>query len=397
LSSKEKLLLLVLAGINFTHIMDFMIMMPLQEYLVPVFGISPKQFSWLVAAYGISAGCCSLTASFFVDRFDRKKVLLIAYSGFIIGTLACAFAPTYQMLMLARVVAGLFGGLIGAQVLSIVSDTFPYERRATAMGALMGAFSLAAIAGVPSGLYLANHFNWHVPFVAIGIMAVLVLVIAFKIIPPVTSHIASASHNPFEIYTLIFKTRNMQMGLLMMFTLIVAHFSIIPFIAPYVEKNVGFTKNDVAAMYFWGGVVSLLSSMVVGRLADKFGKHLVMGVLLVASALPVYLITNIGVTPLWQALFICCLFFALGGGRMIPAQAILSSVVRPQQRGGFMNVAAALQQIGTALTSVVAGTIVTKNEVGLLVNYNWVGYMGIALSVVCLFIMFSVKPIEENK
>lgn len=165
MTKKEKWLLAILAAINFTHIMDFMIMMPLQEYLSPIFNITPKEFSFLVASYGLSAGFASITASFFVDRFDRKKVLLFGYSGFIIGTLACAFAPSYLFLMLARITAGLFGGLIGAQVLSIVGDTFQYERRGAAMGTLMGAFALAAIAGVPGGLFLANSFNWHFPFI----------------------------------------------------------------------------------------------------------------------------------------------------------------------------------------------------------------------------------------
>src|SRR5690606_24818583 len=151
MNKKEKIVLLLLATLNFTHIMDFMIMMPLGNYLMPYFNISSQQFSMLVAAYTFSAGIASFSAAFFVDRFDRKNVLLFAYIGFLLGTLCCAFAPSYLFLLTSRIVAGLFGGLISAQVLSIVADLIPYERRASAMGMIMAAFSVASVFGVPFG------------------------------------------------------------------------------------------------------------------------------------------------------------------------------------------------------------------------------------------------------
>lgn len=172
--STEKRLLLILASVNFTHIMDFMIMMPLGPQLIELFHITPQYFAWAVSAYSITAGISGFIAAFFVDRFDRQKVLLWAYLGFIFGTFACAFASNYLFLVAARILAGLFGGVIGAQVLSIVGDVIPYERRASAMGLLMTAFSVASVAGVPAGLWLAAHYNWHVPFLAIGGLGLLV-------------------------------------------------------------------------------------------------------------------------------------------------------------------------------------------------------------------------------
>ena len=142
MKSKESIILLLLAAINFTHILDFMIMMPLGNYLMPYFNISSQQFSMLVAAYTFSAGISGFLAAFFVDRFDRKRVLLVGYSGFLVGTLFCALSPTYSILLLSRIVAGMFGGLIGAQVVSIVADIVPYERRGAAMGIIMAAFSV---------------------------------------------------------------------------------------------------------------------------------------------------------------------------------------------------------------------------------------------------------------
>src|SRR5215204_6463378 len=186
---KERTILLLLAVLNFTHIMDFMIMMPLGNYLMPYFDISSQQFSMLVAAYTFSAGISGFLAAFFVDGYGRKKVLMFAYAGFLIGTLFCALAPAYEFLLASRVVAGLFGGLIAAQVLSIVADLVPYERRGAAMGMIMAAFSAASVFGVPFGLYIANLFNWHAPFFFVVILGVLLVPFLIKFLPKMDKHL----------------------------------------------------------------------------------------------------------------------------------------------------------------------------------------------------------------
>lgn len=397
MSKKEIMILIILAGVNFTNIMDFMIMMPLQEYLAPEFHISPAQFSWLVSAYGFSAGIASLTASFIVDRFDRKRVLLFAFAGLIAGTFMCAAATSYAMLMTARIVAGMFGGLIGAQVLSIVGDLFSFERRGMATGILMSAFSMAAVIGVPTGLFLAGKYGWHFPFLGIGFFGLLAFLLALFTLPSVRNHLQNRSNSTngmFDIYKEIMVNRNQQLGLLMMFTLILAHFSIIPFIAPYLEVNVKFTKDQIALMYFVGGIASLVSSPVIGKLSDKYGKQKVLKTFLFLSAIPVFLITNMPQIPYYYVITITALFFLVAGGRMVPAQALITSVVKPQQRGGFMNINSSLMQIATATAAFVAGMIVTKNADNQLVNYNIVGYLGIAVSLLCIYIVGKVKAGE---
>jgi MFS transporter, DHA1 family, inner membrane transport protein len=397
MNRKEIFLLLILASINFTNIMDFMIMMPLAEFLTPVFNTTPKQFSLLVSVYAFSAFAASLTASFFIDRFDRKKALLFAFTGLIAGTMACGFAVSYPMLMAARIVAGLFGGLISAQVLSIVGDIFPYEKRGRAMGILMSAFALAAVAGVPIGLYIANRMNWQVPFIGIGIFGFIILPAAFFALPKMTGHLkkVGSSGQRFEVYLSIWKNRNEQFGLLMMFTLIMAHFGTIPFIAPFLEKNVGFTRDNISLMYFIGGAVSLFSVPLIGKLSDKLGKHKVFGILLVLSTLPVYMLTNMPRIPYGYVLVVTALFFLLAGGRMVPAQALITSVVPPHLRGGFMNINSSLQQLAIGLAAFLGGMIISKNTAGELVNYNFVGYISIAITFVCLFIMRKVKPVQH--
>ncbi|MEI9807981.1 MAG: MFS transporter [Bacteroidota bacterium] len=170
MTKKERIILFLLAGLNFTHILDFMIMMPLGNYLIEDLYITAFQFSILVACYSISAFFSGLVIAMFIDRFDRKKPLLLAYIGFLMGTVACGFANSYTLLLTARIVTGLFGGIIGAQVFAIVADMFTYERRGRAMGIVMGGFAAASILGVPFSLYLTNLFkhNWHLPFLLIG-------------------------------------------------------------------------------------------------------------------------------------------------------------------------------------------------------------------------------------
>src|SRR5688572_7933923 len=189
MNRKERIILLILAGLNFTHILDFMIMMPLGNYLMPYFNISAQQFSILVAAYTFSAGISGFAAAFFVDQYDRKKILLLGYCGFLLGTIACGFAPNYELLLASRTLAGVFGGLIGAQVLSIVSDMFGYERRGMAMGTIMSSFAVASVVGVPFALYLANLVSWHAPFLLVGILGAVIVPLIVKFIPPLTAHV----------------------------------------------------------------------------------------------------------------------------------------------------------------------------------------------------------------
>lgn len=395
MNSKERLLLLALAAVNFTHIMDFMIMMPLGPQLMELLKITPQQFSLAVSAYGITAGASSFAAAFFVDRFDRKRVLLFAYTGFLLGTFACAVAPNYPLLVGARVLAGLFGGMIGAQVLSIVADKFGYERRATAMGVLMTAFSAASVAGVPAGLWLAGKYSWHVPFLAIGFLGIGVLVLVALAVPPINQHIQEKrpEQKPFQVLTDIFQTPNQMRALSLSIVLMMGHFAIIPLLTPSLVHNVGFRQDDIFLIYLVGGVLTIFSAPLVGKLADKRGKYPVFVVFALLSLVPVWLITNLWPMPLWAVLTISGLFFIVVNGRMIPTQALVSSVVNPQQRGGFMSINASMQQLSTGLAAMIGGGIVATGADGRILQYDWVGYFSIVLILASVWLASRVKPI----
>lgn len=387
----EKFVLILLAALQFTNIMDFMIMMPLSVHIMPAFKITPQQFSYVVSAYAFAAFLSSLVASSLVDKFDRKKVLLTIYTGFLIGTFACSIAPNYTLLVAARIFAGVFGGIIAAQVLSIVGDYVPYERRGQAMGILFTGFSFASVAGVPLGIFLADKYQWQIPFAMVGFMGLILLPLIIYLLPPLTKHITSNTTNKVNIFKVIYSDRNLQVGLLMMFTLVLSHFSTIPFLAQYIEVNVGFSKSEIALVYMTGGACTLIFSPYIGRLSDKYGKFKVFMMLIFLSWIPVFLITNMTPSPMYYVLIMSGLFFIFAGGRYIPAQAIITSVIKPEYRGGFMNLNASGQNLAVGLASLISGQIVKTTANGTLAHYNYVGYFAIAMSCVCILVARQLK------
>ena len=378
---KERIILYILASLNFTHILDFIIMMPLSNYLIPYFKITAMQFSILVASYSVSAFFSGLIIAMVIDRFDRKRSLLIAYAGFLIGTIACGFAPTYGLLLAARIMAGLFGGIIGAQVLSIVADLFTYERRGRAMAVVMSAFAAASILGVPISLYLTNlfHFNWHIPFILIGSLGVLFVPLIIRYIPKMKGHIITLenSKSPFEALINVFRVPVQRDALLFSGMLMMGHFLIIPFINPYIEFNKGFSKEIIPMIYLFGGMASLVGALLLGRFSDKVGKLPIFLWSVFFSLFMVLIITRMPNVHFSIVLCFFALWFVLGTSRAITAQAMISEVVKSEQRGSFMSVNGSVQQLGSGLAALAAGTIVITEKSGKIHNYNWVGYLSI--------------------
>jgi predicted MFS family arabinose efflux permease len=401
MGSKEKIILLLLTLLNFTHIMDFMILMPLGNYLMPYFDISSQQFSMLVAAYTFSAGASGFLAAFFVDGFDRKKVLLFAYAGFLLGTFCCAISPAYEILLVSRIVAGLFGGLIGAQVLSIVADIVPYERRAAAMGMIMAAFSAASVFGVPFGLYIANLFNWHAPFFFVVILGVLLVPFLFKFLPKMDKHLLVENRqkiSPARLVGDIFRNTSQLYALALTAFLMMGHFMIIPFINPFMEFNMGFSKTQTPLIYMVGGALTMVTSPMLGRLADRIGKYNLFIFLVLAAVPLIALITNLPAIPFYFVLCITGLWFIISAGRFIPAQAMVSNVVPTERRGSFMSFNSSVQQLFVGLASVLAGLIVVKMPDNRIEHYEITGYLSIAFILFSIFIATMLnKKLKENE
>lgn len=381
MTNKERIILFLLAALNFTHILDFMIMMPLGNYLMPYFNISPKQFTFLVSAYSISAAVSGFVAAFIVDHFDRKKILVWSYIGFLLGTIACGFAPTYTLLLLARILAGIFGGIIGAQVFSIIADIFSYERRGAAMGSVMSAFAVASILGVPFSLYLTNifHDDWHLPFLLVGGVGIILVPLLIRFVPPMDGHIKEAEqkNKPLALLGKILRSPAQRSALIFSCLLMMGHFLIIPFINPYLEFNKGFSRDLTPMIYLVGGGASLVAAIYLGRIADKKGKLPVFSISVFLSLFMVLIITKMPTVPFSVVLLFFAVWFIFATGRAVTAQAMISEVVMPEQRGSFMSFNGCVQQLGTSIASVTAGLIVIKDATGKIQRYEWLGYLSI--------------------
>lgn len=386
MNKNERLIIFLLASLNFTHILDFMIMMPLGNYLMPFFNITPKQFSLLVGSYTLTAAVSGFAAAFFVNQYDRKKVLVIAYIGFLIGTFACGLAPSYGLLMAARVLAGLFGGLIGAQVLSIVADLIPYERRGAAMGAIMSAFAVSSTLGVPFSLYLSNLFSWHAPFILVGAVGTVVLFFIIRFIPSMTAHIQQKEESKREVLFSVVKSPQQRLALLFSALMMMGHFMIIPFINPYMEFNNGYSKVQTPMIYLVGGIASFFAANILGKLSDKYGKLIVFSACLLSSFILIGVITNLPHIAFAWVLVLFGIWFVLSTGRAVAAQAMVSNVVPPAQRGSFMSFNSSMQQLGTASASFVSGMVVINGTDGKLMHYNWLGYISIFILLCCFLL-----------
>ena len=382
---RERYLLLTLSGIQFSHILDFMIMMPLGPILMREFGISTHQFGFLVASYSFSAALAGLLASTFVDKFERKRLLLTIFTLFGAATLACGLAPSYAMLLFARGLAGAFGGIMGAMVQTLVGDLIPFERRATASGIISAAFSLSTVAGVPLSLWLANRFAWRAPFILIAGITALFLVIAQRSLPDVRHHLSAEKRaHPFSAMFDVLNDANHLRALLFTMLLLFSGFTVIPYITVYAVSNVGIALNDIPYVYLAGGAATLFTSRRIGRIADARGKMKIYRILAFAATLPLFAVTHIGSAPLWLWVLCTTTFFVLVSGRMIPAMAIITSAALPKLRGTFMSLNAAMQQLASGLAAMLAGLITAQSTTGQLVGYDKVGYVAIAANLLAI-------------
>ncbi|PIQ23714.1 MFS transporter [bacterium (Candidatus Blackallbacteria) CG17_big_fil_post_rev_8_21_14_2_50_48_46] len=384
--SSERLLLLTLALIQFTHIVDFMILMPLGPQLMRLFSISPKEFGLLVSAYTFSAGICGFLSAFLVDRFDRKHILLVLYSGFILGTLACALAPSYPVLLVARVLTGSFGGILAAAVMAVIGDAIPMERRGSAMGIVTSAFSAASVLGVPLGLWLASLFDWHSPFLFLSGVSMGVFFLILKGIPSLKAHLTPSApqQHPFQILGDVFKNPPQIWALILTVFMMIGQFAIIPFLSPSMVANVGFSEAQLTLIYLLGGATTLITGPLIGKLADRYGKLKVLVLFFGLSIFPQFLITHLGVTPLYLALLLSTSFFIVSGGRIIPAMALITGTVSPQRRGSFMSIQSSVQQLSAGVASLMAGMIVFKDAQGHLEHYGVIGWIAVITTLACM-------------
>jgi len=394
---RELPLLLTLAAVQFTHVVDFMIMMPLGPQFMRLFAIGPQQFGFMVSAYTFAAAASGFVAAFWIDRFDRRRALLSLYGGFIVATALCGIASDYPLLLAARIVAGLFGGVLGGLTFAIVADLVPYARRATATAVVGAAFSLSAVAGVPLSLWFAAHFSWRAPFLAVAALSVAVGLVAARVIPPMAAHVtADDRRSAMGQLKAIFAVPNHLRAFAFMTILMCSVFTVVPFIAAYNVANVGVAEADLALIYLAGGATSLVTAQVIGRLADRYGKQRLFTILATLSIGPILLSTHLPPLPLGWVVGLSVLFFVFVPGRFGPATALVTGSVEPNLRGSFMSFNASIQQLASGVASLAAGLIIGRAPDGALTHFGTVGWLSVGCTIACLWLVRRIRIVDAG-
>jgi predicted MFS family arabinose efflux permease len=394
----QTFLVALLAMLQFTIILDFMIISPLGALVMPALKITPSQFGVAVSFYAFSAAASGILAAGFADRFDRKRLLLFFYGGFILGTVLCALAGTYHMLLFARVVTGLFGGVVGSVVMAIITDLFALELRGRVMGFVQTAFAASQILGLPAGIYFANLWDWHAPFVAVVVLAAVVLGTIVFGMKPVTAHLAlKQEHSPFLHLWHTLNNPRYLAAFAVTATITTGGFMLMPFGSAYLVNNVHISLDHLPTLYLVTGLCTIFAGPIIGRVSDRVGKF---PVFIFGSALAMIMVvvwTHLGPSPLWEVVIINVLLFVSIFSRMIPSQALLSAIPEPARRGAFNAVNASLQQFSGGIAAALAGLIVLRGADGTLQRFDMVGYVVVLASVLALIFMYFVhKQVPEH-
>ena len=397
-SRYQSLLIALLAFVQFTIILDFMIMSPLGAIIMPALNITAAQFGVAVSAYAFSAGISGILAAGFADRFDRKRLLLFFYLGFTAGTALCALAPNYHLLLLGRIVTGLFGGVIGSVVLAIITDLFALQLRGRVMGFVQTAFAASQVLGIPAGLFLSNHWNWHVAFGALVGLSIATIAAILLVMRPVNAHLKlKQDNNAFRHliatvgqprYTLAFGVTTL---------LATGGFMLMPFGSAFTVSNIGIDIVHLPPIYLVSGLFSIFTGPLVGRASDRFGKFPVFVFGSAVSVVMVLIYTHLGQVSLTVAILVNVLMFVGIFSRMIPSQALISAIPEPAQRGSFSAVGASMQQLSGGLGSVLAAALIAQNADGSLRHFDRLGYVVVTTAVISLIVMYFVqRPIAAQ-
>lgn len=398
-SSYEILVILILALTQFTVVLDFMVMSPLGDMLMKSMNLSTTEFGLSVSAYAFSAGVSGLLTAGFADRFDRKKLLLFFYIGFIVGTFLCGMSHTFPMLLSARIFTGVFGGVIGSISMAIVTDIFLLEKRGRVMSYLQMGFGASQVLGIPLSLYIANFWGWQSPFLLIvAIASIICLFILFKL-KPVRDHLKDRSERTAMAHLWhTLARREYRVGFLATAFLSLGGFMMMPWGSAFAINNLKVTIHELPLLYMFSGFSTFLIMPFVGKLSDRFDKFTLFTIASVILSVVVLIYTNLGPVPFWFVL-IMNLGFMIGiMSRMVPAMSLTSALPKKQDRGAFMGINSSLQQIAGGFAAALGGMIVVQNDkFSPLQHYDTLGYLMVILSVVSIFLLLRVSKIVKNK
>lgn len=387
----------VLSFLQFTVVLDFMILSPLGALLLRDLHISTAEFGGVVSAYAFSAGVSGLLAAGFADKFDRKRLLLFFYSGFVLGTLLCGIANSYPFLFAARMVTGLFGGVIGSISFAIIADLFPFEARGRVMGFVMTSFAASQVMGIPLGLYLSNHWGWHAPFLMIvAVSAVVGVIIALRL-RPIDAHLRiPTEHNAFGHLWQTVTTARYQWTFAATMLMATGGFMLMPFGSTFSVHNLGISLERLPIVYIVTGLVSIFGGPLLGRVSDAVGKYRTFCFGTTLAGVLVLYYCGLGITPLWIVVVLNAVLFLGLTARMISSSALSSAIPTPSDRGAFMSINSSLQQLSGGVASSAAGLIVVQTPEGPLARYEILGYVVTTTMVMTMILLYKVHVMVKQ-
>ena len=392
-------MLLTLAAIQFTTVLDFMVIMPLAPQFSRVFDLSAQQFGWLISAYTFAAAVAGIAAALVIERFERKRLLLAVYVGFVAAAAVTASAQSFAMLLLARGLAGIFGGVLYGVIFTIIGDTIPEARRGRATGVVMTSFAVATVAGVPIALLLSNALNWRAAFVVVAASGAINALIARRTLPDVAhmARVEAAAGKQRALWSEFVRTLTFPNHLrAFLFTLLmmISGFTVIPYISLYMTSNMGLPETQLPLVYLAGGVATFFTARWFGHWADRAGKRKTYRWIALMSLAPLLIVTHAPVVPLAATLAIAVMFFVLVSGRMVPGMAVVTSAARPGARAAFMTLNGSVMQIGSGFAATLSGALIQRLPSGALQNYHWVGWIAAVTTLIAIWWVGTVETLD---
>lgn len=395
----QKFVIFILAITGFTVILDFMVMSPLGDMLMKSLNLKPQAFSVAVSAYAFSAGISGLLAAGFADKFDRKKLLLFFYSGFIAGTIFCGFAESYPVLLAARIVTGLFGGVIGSISMAIITDIFALQQRGRVMGFTQMGFGASQVLGVPISIYIATLWRWEAPFWLVAAISILIFIAIALYLKPLTAHLAiQQDRSAFKHLWHTIAKNDYRIGFAATALMSIGGYMMMPFGSAFAVNNLGVSYHQLTWLLMVAGISGLLVMPMIGRLSDKINKFTIFTIASVWMMIMCVVYTNLGHTPLWEVVILNVLMMMGIMSRMVPASALVSTIPEMSDRGAFMSINASMQQIAGGIGAVISGSIVVQATKGSpLQHYNYIGYVIVVISVISILLLRRVDLLTKKR
>ena len=398
-TSYQKIIIFLLAILQFTIVLDFMILAPLGDILMKSMNMSTKQFGTVVSAYAISACISGIFAAGFADKFDRKKLLLFFYAGFILGTYFCAISYNYETLFIARIITGLFGGVIGSISMAIITDIFSINQRGKVMGFVQMAFGGSQILGIPIGLVLANYWSWHATFYMVLILAFILGIALVIKLKPLTEHLKLINNkNALQHLLQTIKKKDYRIGFLATALLSMGGFMIMPFSTAFIVNNIHIAQSQVAIIFFFTGIFSIIIMPIVGKLSDKYDKLMIFGIGTIIAIVMVVIYTHLSPVPIWLVIIVNIVLFIGIMSRMVPATALNSAVPDAYDRGAYMSINSSLQQFAGGIAALFSGLVVVqKSKNSPIENFDILGYVMVVLMLMCFYFVFKVNVLLKKR